>query len=305
MYAINTSSYNFSYTGQFTDVVRKWDFLLDLDLKAPNYVNNFFGLGNESQYEDDRNIKYYRVRFQQGSLGAFFINKPGKSQTITIGPQVSRIEVERNPDRFINNFEENGLDPGNTFDIKTFAGFKLAYNADSRDNLIIPTNGVRFNVQYDYLKNLEKSSFNMSQLQTSFSFYLGFKLPAKVTLASRVGAGFHFGDFEFYQANYLSGITNLRGFRKTRFAGKSILYNNTELRVRLFSFRSYLFPATVGLLGFNDIGRVWQPGEKSNKWHMGYGGGVWLAPFNQLVVTGTLGFSDEKPLPFIKLGFLF
>lgn len=304
-YAINTSSFNFSYTGQFTDVVKKWDFLLDLDLKIPNYVNNFFGLGNETVYNEDINIRYYRVRYRQASLGAYFIKNIGRSQTFFFGPQIARIDVEENPDRFINNFPENGLEVNNTFNTKDYAGVRLAYNADTRDNVVIPTSGVRFNIQYDYLKNPDQSSFNLSQLQSAFTFYLSFRLPAKLTLASRFGGGIHFGDYEFYQANYLSGVTNLRGFRKSRFGGKSSFYNNIELRLKLFSFRSYLLPATVGLLAFNDVGRVWEKDETSSKWHDGAGGGIWIAPFNQVVVTVMMGFSEEKSVPMVKMGFMF
>jgi outer membrane translocation and assembly module TamA len=83
------------------------------------------------------------------------------------------------------------------------------------------------------------------------------------------------------------------------------MYNNTELRLKLFSFRSYLFPATIGLLGFNDIGRVWEKGESSSKWHNGSGGGVWLSPFNKLVISAMMGFSEEKSVPIVKFGMMF
>ena len=49
-YAINTSSYNFSYLGEYTDVIGKWDLETDITLNVPNFVNNFFGLGNESVF---------------------------------------------------------------------------------------------------------------------------------------------------------------------------------------------------------------------------------------------------------------
>ena len=32
-----------------------------------------------------------------------------------------------------------------------------------------------------------------------------------------------------------------------------------------------------GLLAFADVGRVYLSGEDSNKWHEGYGGGLWFA----------------------------
>ncbi|HUC80345.1 MAG TPA: hypothetical protein VMR70_05480 [Flavisolibacter sp.] len=44
---------------------------------------------------------------------------------------------------------------------------------------------------------------------------------------------------EYQQAHYLSGIENLRGYRKDRFGGRSRAFNNTELRIRLFDFPTF------------------------------------------------------------------
>ncbi len=52
--APRTNSYNFQYRGDFTDVIGKWGLEINADIKAPNYVNNFFGMGNESVF--DKNI---------------------------------------------------------------------------------------------------------------------------------------------------------------------------------------------------------------------------------------------------------
>lgn len=38
-----------------------------------------------------------------------------------------------------------------------------------------------------------------------------------------------------------------------------------------------LLPGEWGLLGFGDGGRVYLDGESSDKWHYGYGGGLWFA----------------------------
>ena len=75
--------------------------------------------------------------------------------------------------------------------------------------------------------------------------------------------------------------------------------------MRLFNLKTYVFPATVGLLAFNDIGRVWERNEDSNKWHNATGAGIWLAPLNQLVATFSVGFNDEETLPFFSFGYQF
>ncbi len=126
-----------------------------------------------------------------------------------------------------------------------------------------------------------------------------------LTLATRFGGTANFGDYEFFQAATLGGLANLRGYGRTRFAGQQSAYNNTEVRVQLVRIRSYLLPATFGVLGFHDVGRVWAPGEGSRTWHRGYGPGLWLAPTPQVVLAAMYGFSPEGRLPLVRLGFFF
>ena len=75
--------------------------------------------------------------------------------------------------------------------------------------------------------------------------------------------------------------------------------------MKLFDFTSYLFPGTFGLTLFNDIGRVWVDGEQSNKWHDGYGAGIYIIPAELILIQGTVGISEEGVLPNISIGFRF
>ena len=102
------------------------------------------------------------------------------------------------------------------------------------------------------------------------------------------------GQFEFPQAQYLGFKQNLRGYRYQRFAGRTRAYNNTELRANFGTVNFYLFKGMAGVLGFHDIGRVWVDNETADNWHKGYGAGIWVAPFNAMVVTGTISFSEEE-----------
>ena len=138
---------------------------------------------------------------------------------------------------------------------------------------------------------------------------------ARLVLAARVGGGINRGTYPFYQSQIIGGKTEIRGFRKTRFYGDSKFYANFELRLRLLNIRSYLFPASIGILGFHDLGRVWYKNEdgidpsaidgKSEVWHKGWGGGLWFTVFNVAVVSTELGYSKEGTLGYLRLGFLF
>lgn len=107
----------------------------------------------------------------------------------------------------------------------------------------------------------------------------------------------------------------MRGYRKTRFYGDSRFYNNTEIRLKITSFRSYLFPASLGINGFFDIGRIWYEDETgkdpstidgvSTLWHKGVGGGIWFTPFNLTVVSTEFAHSRDGNMVYLRLGFLF
>jgi outer membrane protein assembly factor BamA len=135
---------------------------------------------------------------------------------------------------------------------------------------------------------------------------MSFSKRAGVVFATRFGAGINFNnDFQFFQAQYLGGTENLRGFRKYRFAGKSVAYNNVEMRIKIADFRTYLFPGAIGLLFFHDVGRVWIENDNSSKWHTGYGGGIWLSPFRRIAVTACVAVSKEETLPLVTFGWQF
>ena len=80
-----------------------------------------------------------------------------------------------------------------------------------------------------------------------------------------------FGDHFFIESARLGGKTNLCGYLGDRFYGDASLYQNTEVRYKLRSFKSFVINGEFGLLGLFDTGRVWLDGEHSGYWHKGYG----------------------------------
>jgi hemolysin activation/secretion protein len=165
------------------------------------------------------------------------------------------------------------------------------------------------------MAGIDARANDVSSYETSLSLYQSFRIPSQLVFAARVGGGLNTGNYDFYQAQILDGKTELRGFRKTRFYGDRKFYTNLEMRVKLFRIRTYLFPASLGILGFHDFGRVWykdvngvdpsSPSGKSNAWHKGWGGGIWFTPFNLSVLSLEAGHSDEGTLAYVRLGFLF
>jgi hypothetical protein len=323
--APRTNSYNFLYRGDFTDVFGKWGLEVNADLKAPNYVNNFFGMGNETVYDSeiedkpgfdlDNSIDYYRFRFEELRIETNLTRSFGGFGRLEVGPAWQRIEIERpEGDRFIDEFAST-LPYDLYAEYNNYAGVNWNFTLEKKNSVQTPSRGIAFTVAGRNMAGLDRRTSNFSSYETSFSLYQSLRAPARLVFAARVGAGLNTGDYEFYQAQILDGKTELRGFRKTRFYGDRKFYTNLEMRFKLFTIRTYLFPASLGVLAFHDLGRVWYkddngidpsaPSGKSGKWHKGWGGGVWFTPFNLTVLSLEAGHSDEGTLAYVRLGFLF
>jgi hypothetical protein len=315
-FAFATSAYSFQYQGNFTGLVGKWDFSIRLKALAPNYVTNFFGVGNESIYFKnadeiynlDEEIDFFRTRFNQYSVETFLTRNLGNRTTFSLGHHWQSFQIEddyNGEDRLILD-SSNDLPTETLFERKTYDGAMISLEYDGRDNKIIPTHGFYGNLDLRAFLGINQDALDFTKFIGELAYYNTFRLPAKITFATRLGGGHNFGDYEFYQGQILDGNTNIRGYRKTRFLGDSKFYNNTELRTLLFNFRNKIVTLSVGVTIFNDVGRVWLDGENSDKWHHGYGAGLWFSPLNAVVLSIDLATSEEEDLiGYFKLGFRF
>jgi len=99
------------------------------------------------------------------------------------------------------------------------------------------------------------------------------------------------GDVPFWEWNQVGGISSveglggldtLRGVPRNRYGGNTKAYGNVELRWATVEIPWGPAPLQIGLSGFYDTGRVWQPGQANGKfldptlWHSGAGGGLRL-----------------------------
>jgi hypothetical protein len=309
--AMATSSYHFNYEGDFTKLLGNSDLLIRADIKAPTNVTNFFGLGNDTEFDEDKpgGIRFYRTRYNIGDVSVMMHKQLQSWMHFSIGPafQFFTLDSLENKNKLVNMPDAHVGDRSTLFENKYFAGAEARLNIDSRlINKVIPTRGSVLQAYVRPLFGINDKSNNVVQTQADLSIYMSLAPFQRLVLATRFGGGYTFGDFEFPQAQYLSSRENLRGYRKDRFAGRSMFYNNTELRWKIADFNAYLFPGSIGLLIFNDVGRVWQDGEHSTDWHVGNGLGIWVAPVKRFVITLNATRSKEEDiLPYVTFGFQF
>jgi hypothetical protein len=298
-YATGTSAIGFGYRGIFKQTFGKWDLDLDASYKGPRYTLNYYGLGNNSTL-DSNSKHYYRVK------STILLLNPGISRSwphssLRFGLQLQTVDILQNQDKFITSIPAN-VDPA-VFDNRMYGGVNgewiIATDANSRN----PQKGISFTNGFSYLHNFESSSRNLLELHTAIAFY--FTLGNVLTFAHRTGAETNFGEYEFYQANTLGGNENLRGYWRSRFAGKSSFYQNTELRCKLAHLKGYVLRGQLGLTGFIDDGRVWEKNEISSQIHVGYGGGLYFLPYNALALNLYYASSKETNMVVLRAGFFF
>lgn len=295
-YASRTGSYSIWYEGIFKQVIGPWDLHVNANLHTPSYTRNYYGLGNETK-ERDVEQKYYRVRMSQYELSAGMERQFGTRHSLRVGGRFQAIKLENNEDRFISKLDSTD------FERKFYQSIEVNYQYNTLDNPLYPRSGVRFNAGAAYVQNLEVSTTNFVQLTGDVSMYRSL---GRFTLGTRTGVATNLNnEYEFFQANTLGNLNNLRGYRKDRYAGKTSVYSNTELRMTVGNMNAYMVQGSWGLLAFADHGRVWIPNEDSKTWHHGYGGGVWFLPFNWMAMTATYGASKDDKLFSITGKFLF
>lgn len=330
-FAPKTSAFNLNYLGTYNDVLGKWDYLLEMDVHQPSFTDAFYGFGNLSKSDEnlrDIDKQYYVAKYSQITLkNSLAINFGQDKQQFKFGGFFNSVKVkqednvdedEGNADRFITLYPDLvGRGESSVSSLlnkrRNYVGGELDYAVDNTDSKFIPTRGFRFNFGAKAVKQLSDESNSYQQLASNFSMYVSTGGTFKTTFAARIGGAVNFGDFEFYQAVKLGGTTNNRGYRKYRFAGDEVVYQNTEMRMKLFNFRTKIL-GSFGLIAFHDVGKVWSDNPETafedstlDDWHRGYGGGVWISPLDKvaLSIESATSSDEDNLLFFIRFGFMF
>lgn len=309
-YAFSTQAFNVRYYAEYISVFgRTTDLLTDIDIKAPNNTTNFFGYGDQSIYDKSKpgQFRYYRARYNLSDLSLLIRKRFSEKVTLMFGPTAefykldSTDNIGRNIVTTIPNVNKSIL-----FAKQSWFGGKASFIVNTRDHQVMPQKGINWITSYRYLSGLNDESRTFSQLNSELTFYIPI-VRNRITFANRIGGGTNLGNegFEFFQAQYLGSDDHLRGYRKYRFAGKSKIFNQAELRIAIAKFKTYLFPAAFGAFVFYDTGKIYDLNKDSNKSLSGYGGGLWISPLKRIVFSVAYTASKEDKLPLIGLGWKF
>ena len=285
-YYFATNGYSVSYRGEFAHLFYNWNLGITARYTSPNFTLNYFGSGTESEFDpDDTDIDYNRVRIQKGHFSPSLIWRNNSGSVVDIGASIESYKVKYEPETYLG----ETLGPKNDiFEQQLYAGAEANYNFYSKNSEAFPSLGSDIQLTTGYKKSVDDAGNEFAYLEPSVSFNYPLISSGYAVFATKIGGEVIFGDdYEIYHAAAIGGNRSLRGYRNHRFNGKQAFYHSTDLRTALGLWENRFLPLVYGVTAGFDYGRVWIPGEESNRWHNNYGGSVWISA--GLAVTGNIG----------------
>ncbi|OOQ59982.1 hypothetical protein BC343_27695 [Mucilaginibacter pedocola] len=306
-HSFSSDAFRIRYAGEWISAIGKADLLMNAKIQAPDNTLNFFGFGNNTPLVKGPNYRrFYRTRFDTYQFDPALRWHIDSLKTISVGPslQFYHLGADDNVGRFITNPSLiNSYDSLIVNKDKAHLGLLVNYIDNQRKGGVFPTDGYYFTVQLSGYNGLNGYSRAYGQIRSEFTFYKKLTKHGALVISDRIGGGVTVGDPAFYQGMFLGGQGNLLGYLQNRFAGKHMLYNNLQARLKLANIRGYILPGQLGLSGFYDAGRVWADGNNEGGIHQGVGGGAYFSPAALIVVQVLAGHSVEGWYPYVSLNF--
>jgi len=277
-YKTKRQAFGASYTGDFRWARPGLTTLVDLSADgAKNY--NFYGFGNHTvNVNDDFNDAHQRIFSAFPSLLAY--ENPRRTLAFAIGPEVKYAQNAAKEDTLIAAEQPYGFgDFGQV-------GGKLVVHADTRGRLLAGmaaaslAPGARRSETGLKLEMEGRMYPKAWDVEETFGLAWGevtgyWQVASPFILALRTGGQKNWGKYPWHESAFIGGSDSVRGYDDNRFAGDSSAYGNAQAIVSLFH-ATLVLPMRIGVIGLADAGRVWLAGETSEKWHAGFGGGLFV-----------------------------
>jgi len=242
----------------------------------------YYGLGNQTAFNNDSGFgdKFYRARQSYFALNPEWTVRVAPHTSIAFGPDLRYWETSH-LGGFVDSVRPYGIGP-----FGTISGLMDARYATRLLDIDLVGRGVpdAWDALHAYgtVHALATTHIPLSQ----------------ATLVLRVGGEKVWGDAPFQDLAHMS----VRGYLPERYTGDASAFGNAQVEVPVGHAEIFV-PLTVGFLVINDVGRVFEPGDRSSEWHDGIGGGVFFAPANRRrTVSLSLIHGDEGTRLYLGYG---
>jgi hypothetical protein len=176
---------------------------------------------------------------------------------------------------------------------------------DTRNHALAATRGAMLFAEGNYYPSVWSAQKPFGEVHGEARAFLTAPIPLRPTLALRAAGRQVWGLYPVSEAAFIGGPDTVRGLNIQRYAGDAAAWGNAELRLRLFEV-NVLVPEELGIFGLADGGRVWVKGEDSEKWHTGFGGGLWISFLRrENTVSVAAAHSEGRTRVYFSAGFAF
>jgi hypothetical protein len=294
-YATSASTYRIDAAGEFRRPLLPA--ILYIELRASGLeLTRFYGIGNETNGSHPDSV--YRVRQKQLLVAPRVALPLVPRLRLTLGPLLKYAHTPTDPGTVLTTTGPY-YGAGNYGQVGARAVFEL----DTRDHTAAPARGLHVTFAGQWYPAVWDVARPFGSLSVEASTYLSAGDPPGATLALRAGGAAVSGAVPFQELVFVGGGTTVRGYPEQRFAGRRGAYANAELRL----LAGRLPFGDLGIFGLADAGRVWIPGEGSDRWHAAAGGGLWLAWQHHRDSTLSIAAarSPERTAIYVRAGFMF
>lgn len=317
----------FSYSGDFRRLLADLDMKIHFKYSGIQLIR-FYGFGNDTPIQESTSFYkaeqshfvftpslYYRKKVHEEDVPGGSMEPLRSVLTMHLGPilKYSNTSEDANMDRYIAT-----LTPPEDYGTGSFGQLgitgKIMY--DTRNKTAYPTRGTLFKAGGSVYPGAWDVVSTFSSVNGVIHTYMMIPIPMQPTLALRAGGKRVWGKYPFHESAFFGGPgfvglgtsdSHIRGYRKNRFAGDTVLYGNAELRLTLAQLR-LIVPGEFGVFMTFDVGRVFYDEETDTveKWHNGVGGGFWLS-FLQRKQSLSVAIIDGEDLTgvYLRGGFMF
>lgn len=295
-YAFLIEGFAIDYENRFTDIIGDIDLESKLFIHQPE-VYDFFGQGNETSPSKTQ-LRTSNVEINRYEIGSSLVKASKDLSTqFAVNANYQILDLEKFPVNPLNAL---------TYENENFGSIGFQFRYFNVDNQVHPSKGLGFTTAVDYVHGFQNKLVRFTRLKARLTLFVPMNLTNKQTvLALRSGITGNIGDYNFYQANFLSGLEHFRGIARNRFAGRTTSFSNAELRQSLIKVKNYVMPFDLGILIHSDLARTWVIGENSSVWHSSYGAGAFISILDYLSIVGTYSTSTVDQQFILATNFYF
>jgi len=294
------NAYQVAYHGHYPNSFGNLDFAPRADVHFPQY-QNYFGLGGNTT-NPLREIQYHWVRMENIDIEPMFRINISKSSHLDFGPTFRYRNIENTQDRITE--DDSSFFTSDVLDARNYLGGTANYNFGYVDNAVFPTNGFGFTANATHIMEPSKDE-QVTEFSLETQLYVQLLTRPKLVFANNFGYMSSYGNRQFYHYPSLGNNKGLRGFRNERYRGSSVLYNNIDVRVKLFKWSNNFIPMDIGLLGGYDFGKIYLDDGLENPWQSSQTVGIWFELLGAMILQPYYSFNNEQNTFSLQVGFNF